>query len=116
MFRSRPIVRFLGGVGAMLLASVVGTVVLGFAITWIWPPDDPNPEFGLQRAPHALIAGSLLGMAGLAWFSVRRRDGMPLLGGLAVVALEAALIIGLLATVSIEAISARWKGATSPRG
>jgi hypothetical protein len=83
MLRGSPADRFLGGLGTMLLASVLGTVVFGFAITWIWPPDSPNPEFGLQRVPHAIIAANV---PGLAWFSVRRRDGMPLLGGLAVVA------------------------------
>ena len=94
--RSSPAVRFLGGLGAMILVSLLGTVAFGFAITWIWPPDIASPEFGLQRVPLAFMAANVLGMAGLAWLASSRRDGMFLLGGLAVVALEAALAVWLV--------------------
>ena len=85
------LLRFLAGVGAMLLAGIVGAFVIGFAIALVGFGLTDDKEVGLLTGFYGMIAGGVLGLAGLAWFSLRRRDGMPLWGGLTVVALVAAL-------------------------
>jgi hypothetical protein len=87
------LLRFLGGMGVMILASILGGFVGGYVISLFrvgpylpWVPIDKN--IGLESALYGIIAGNLVATAGLVWFSSRRRDWMPLWGGLAVLASE----------------------------
>jgi hypothetical protein len=91
------LLRFLGGMGTMLLASILSGFVGGYLISLFrvgpyppWVPIDKN--IGLESAIYGIIAGNLLATAGLIWFSSRRRDWMPLWGGLAVFASELSLL------------------------
>jgi hypothetical protein len=87
------LLRFFAGLGTMLLVSVPGTCVCAFAINLISQIYHPNPhDIFSPGAPYAFIAAIVLGLAGLAWFSVRRCDLMPFWGGLSVVAAECALL------------------------
>jgi hypothetical protein len=81
----------------MLLASILSGFVSGYLISLFrvgphspWVPIDKN--IGLESAIYGIIAGNLVATAGLIWFSSRRRDWMPLWGGLAVFASELALL------------------------
>ena len=99
--RSSPTMRFLGGVGVMLLAITVGAALITYILAMLqvgpYPPWElPDKNIGFDAAFKGSIAGNILGLAGLAWFSIRRSDGMPFLGGFTVFALELALILSLL--------------------
>jgi hypothetical protein len=98
---SSPTLRFLGGVGVMLLAITIGAWIISYIIAMLqvgpYPPWElPDKNIGFDAAFKGCIAGNILGLAGLAWFSLRRSDWMPFLGGFTVVALELALILTLL--------------------
>jgi hypothetical protein len=87
------LLRFLGGMGTMLLASILSGFVGGYLISLFrvglyppWVPIDKN--IGLESAIYGIIAGNLLATAGLIWFSSRRRDWMRLWGGVAIFASE----------------------------
>jgi hypothetical protein len=78
-----------------------GSIVSGFAgsylisLFWVgphapWVPIDKN--IGLESAIYGIIAGNFLVTAGLIWFCSRRRDWMPLWGGLALFASELILL------------------------
>src|SRR5205807_1905640 len=90
------VLQFFGGLVSVPLATILGAYVIGFAINLIW--------FGLAEvgltdfwigglgADEGIIlganAGIILGLAGLAWFSFRRRAWMLLMGGITAAALE----------------------------
>ena len=98
---SSPTMRFLGGVGVMLLAITVGAAIITYILAMLqvgpYPPWElPDKNIGFDAAFKGCIAGNILGLAGLAWFSIRRSDWMPSLGGFTVFALELALILTLL--------------------
>ena len=102
--QSSPTMRFFGGVGVMLLAITVGAWIITYIVAMLqvgpynpWePPFDKN--IGIGAGIMGAIAGHVLGLAGLAWFSIRRSDWMPILGGFAGIALGF-LILNLLAIV-----------------
>ena len=99
--RSSPTMRFLGGVGMMLLAITVGAAIITYILAMLqvgpYPPWELlDKNIGFDAAFKGSIAGNILGLAGLAWFSIRRSDWMPFLGGFTVFALELALILSLL--------------------
>jgi hypothetical protein len=88
---------FLGGMATMLFASIASGFVLGYFVSQFqvgphapWVPIDKN--IGLESAIYGIIAGNLLATAGLVWFSSRRRNWMPLWGGVAVFAAELTLL------------------------
>src|SRR5687768_7229686 len=94
--RRTPTMRFLGGVGMMLLAITVGAAILTYLFAMLqvgpYPPWElPDKNIGFDAAFKGSIVGNILGLAGLAWFSIHRSDWMPFLGGFTVVALELAL-------------------------
>ena len=98
---SSSTLRFLGGVGVMLLAITVGAAIITYILAMLqvgpYPPWElPDKNIGFDAAFKGSIAGNILGLAGLAWFSIRRSDWMPFLGGFTVFALELALILTLL--------------------
>ena len=84
---SSPTLRFLGDLGMMVLqffgglvsvplATIFGALVIGLG--------------GLsdEVTGLAVYAGIILALAGLAWFSFRRRAWMLLMGGITAVALQ----------------------------
>ena len=81
---SSPTLRFLGGVGIMLLASTVGAWILAL----LRPGPPPSGEDAILTGIMGSIAGNVLGLAGLAWFSIRRSDWMPIMGGFTALPLE----------------------------
>ena len=90
--------RFLGGVGMMLLAITVGAATITYILAMLqvgpYPPWElPDKNIGFDAAFKGSIAGNILGLAGLAWFSIRRSDWMQIMGGFTVFALELALIL-----------------------
>src|SRR5437763_1844384 len=96
-----PTMRFLGGVGMMLLAITAGAAIITYILAMLqagpYPPWElPDKNIGFDAACKGSIAANVLGLAGLVWFSVLRSDGMPFLGGFTVFALELALILSLL--------------------
>ena len=98
---SSPTLRFLGGVGMMLLAITVGAAIITYILAMLqagpYPPWElPDKNIGFDAAFKGSIAANILGLAGLARFSIRRSDWMPFLGGFTVFALELALILSLL--------------------
>ena len=98
---SSPTMRFLGGIGVMLLAITVGAAIITYILAMLqvgpYPPWElPDKNIGFDAAFKGSIAGNILGLAGLAWFSIRRSDWMPFLGGFTVFALELTLILSLL--------------------
>ena len=92
---SSPTMRFLGGVGVMLLAITVGTAIITYILGMLHG-GPPSGKDAILTGIMGYIAANILGLAGLAWFSIRRSDWMPFLGGFTVVALELALILTLL--------------------
>ena len=88
---SSPTLRFFGGVGVMLLASTVGAWILAM----LPPGPPPSGKDAILTGIMGSIAGHVLGFAGLAWFSIRRSDWMPILGGFTGAALVF-LILNLL--------------------
>ena len=87
-FRSSPTMRFLGGVGVMLLAITVGAAIITYILGMLPPGPPPSGEDAILTGIMGYIAGNILGLAGLAWFSIRRSDWMPILGGFTCFALE----------------------------
>ena len=90
---SSPTMRFLGGVGVMLLAITVGAAIITYILAMLqvgpYPPWElPDKNTGFDAAFKGSIAGNILGLAGLAWFSIRRSDWMPILGGFTALPLE----------------------------
>ena len=92
---SSPTLRFLGGVGMMLLANTVGAWIIGCILAMLLLGPPPWGKEGLVAGVMGYIAGVVLGLAGLAWFSIRRSDWMPILGGFTGAALVF-LILNLL--------------------
>ena len=92
---SSPTLRFLGGVGMMVLAITVGYQLIGYILAMLLVGPPPWDKNAMGAYIMGSIAGHVLGLAGLAWFSIRRSDWMPLMGGLTVFALEF-LILSLL--------------------
>ena len=84
---SSPTLRFLGGVGVMLLAITVGAWIITYILFMLPPGGPPSGKDAILTGIMGYIAGNVLGLAGLAWFSVLRRDWMPILGGLTGIAL-----------------------------
>ena len=93
---SSPTLRFLGGVGVMLLAITVGAWIIGYILAMLPPGPPPSGKDAILTGIMGSIAGHVLGFAGLAWFSIRRSDWMPILGGLTGIALGF-LILNLFA-------------------
>ena len=92
---SSPTLRFLGGVGVMLLAITVGAWIITYILGMLHG-GPPSGEDAILTGIMGYIAGNILGLAGLAWFSIRRSDWMPILGGLTGIALGF-LILNLFA-------------------
>jgi len=86
--RSSPTMRFLGGVGMMLLANTVGAWIIGCILAMLLLGPPPWGKEGLGAGIMGYIAGVVLGLAGLAWFSIRRSDWMPIMGGFTALPLE----------------------------
>src|SRR5438067_823373 len=85
---SSPTLRFLGGVGVMLLAITVGAQIIAYILFMLPPGPPPWDKNAMGAYVMGSIAGHVLGLAGLAWFSIRRSDWMPIMGGFTVFALE----------------------------
>ncbi len=90
--RSSPTMRFLGGVGVMLLSITVGSWLIYYMLVLIqvglilpWQPVDKN--IGVGAGIIGGIGGHMLGLVVLAVVSSARRDAKPFLGGLAGLAL-----------------------------
>ena len=82
------VLQFFGGLVSVPLATILGVLVgqlIEFVINLIW--------FGLSEVGDEGItlgasAGIILALAGLAWFSFRRRAWMLLMGGITGAALQ----------------------------
>ena len=85
---SSPTLRFLGGVGVMLLAITVGAWIIYLILAVLSPDPPPSGENAILTGIMASIVGHVLGFAGLAWFSIRRSDWMPIMGGFTALPLE----------------------------
>ena len=99
--QSRSVIRFVGGVLTIILASVLGSTVGGYLISFIWIGPHPfwqpiDKNVGLESAIDGIIVGHILGMAGLAWLSSCRRSWAFVPGGLAAVAAEVTLFLLLV--------------------
>jgi len=92
---SSPTLRFLGGVGVMLLAITVGWQIIGYILAMLLVGPPPWDKEAMGAYVMGFNAGHVLGLAGLAWFSIRRSDWMPILGGFTGIALGF-LILNLL--------------------
>ena len=92
---SSPTLRFLGGVGVMLLAITVGAASITYILAMLLVGPPPWDKNAMGAYIMGSIAGHVLGLAGLAWFSIRRSDWMPILGGFTGIALHF-LILNLL--------------------
>ena len=92
---SSPTLRFLGGVGVMLLAITVVWWIIGYILARLELGPPPWGEEALGAGIIGWIAAHVLGLAGLAWFSIRRSDWMLFLGGITGIALHF-LILNLL--------------------
>jgi hypothetical protein len=89
---SHPTMSFFGGALAMLLAITLGAWIISYLIGMSqvgpYPPWEAiDKNIGIGAAIYGFIAGNVLGLAGLAWYSLQRRDRTPFLGGLTVLAL-----------------------------
>ena len=84
------VLQFFGGLVSVPLATILGAFVIGFGsylILFLFglSEDYENvltaffSEYGVLLGA---IAGTILGLAGLAWFSFRRRAWMLLIGGI----------------------------------
>jgi hypothetical protein len=82
------LLRFLAGLVTVPLATVFGLFVFGFLINLIWYGLSEDKNVGLGTALEGAFVGIVLALAGLAWFSIRHHNGMPLWGGLAVAGAE----------------------------
>jgi hypothetical protein len=89
------VLRFFGGLVSVPLATILGAYVIGFVINLIWlglsEVGLTDPWIGGLGADEGQIlganAGIILVLAGLAWFSFRRRAWMFLMGGITAAAL-----------------------------
>ena len=70
------VLQFFGGLVSVPLATILGALVIGLGGLY---------DEGLSLGANA---GLILGLAGLAWFSFRRRAWMLLIGGIAGAALQ----------------------------
>jgi len=70
------VLQFFGGLVSVPLATILGALVIGLGGLY---------DEGLGLGAYA---GLILALAGLAWFSFRRRAWMLLMGGITAVALE----------------------------
>ena len=70
------VLQFFGGLVSVPLATILGALVIGLGGLY---------DEGLSLGANA---GLILALAGLAWFSFRRRAWMLLMGGITAVALE----------------------------
>jgi hypothetical protein len=95
---SSPMLRFLGGVGVMLLAITVGAAIITYILAMLSPGGPPSGKDAILTGSMGYIAANVLGLAGLAWFSIRRSDWMPILGGFTGIALGF-LILNLLINI-----------------
>ena len=90
------VLRFFGGLVSVPLATILGAFVIGFGsylILFLFGlSEDYNNVLTAFFSEHGVflgaIAGTILGLAGLAWFSFRRRAWMLLWGGITAAALE----------------------------
>ena len=104
---SSPTLRFLGGVGMMVLqffgglvavplATILGALVgqlIEFVINLIWFGLSGVGDEGLSLGASA---GLILVLAGLAWFSFRHRAWMLLWGGITAAALQWAFVVHVM--------------------
>ena len=72
---SSPTLRFLGGVGMMLLAITVGAWIIGYILAMLLLGPPPWGKEALGAGIMGWIAGHVLGLAGLAWFSFAGATG-----------------------------------------
>ena len=70
------VLQFFGGLVSVLLATILGALFIGLGGL-------PDEVTGL-----GVYAGIILALAGLAWFSFRRRAWMLLVGGITAAALQ----------------------------
>ena len=98
---SADVLRFLGGVLTIILASVIGGTVGGylFSLIWVgphsfWQPIDKT--FGLNFAIDGIIVGNVVGITALAWLSNRRQSRAFFRGGVIAIAVEVALFVLLV--------------------
>ena len=90
------VLQFFGGLVSVPLATILGAFVIGFGsylILFLFGlSEDYNNVLTAFFSEHGVflgaIAGTILGLAGLAWFSFRRRAWMLLWGGITAAALE----------------------------
>jgi len=84
------VLRFFGGLVSVIGATVLGTVVIGFGsylILYLFGQAENYENvltafFSEYGVPLGAIAGTILGLAGLAWFSFRNRTWSLLWGGI----------------------------------
>jgi len=62
----------------MLLAITVGAAIITYILAMPGPP--PSGKDAILTGIMGYLAANVLGLAGLAWFSIRRSDWMPILG------------------------------------
>jgi len=94
------VLRFFGGLVSVIGATVLGTVVIGYGSYLILSlfGQAENYEnvltafFSEYGVPLGAIAGTILGLAGLAWFSFRNRTWSLLWGGITAAALGWAFV------------------------
>ena len=79
----------------MVLAITVGYQLIGYILAMLLVGPPPWDKNAMGAYIMGSIAGHVLGLAGLAWFSIRRSDWMPILGGFTGAALVF-LILNLL--------------------
>ena len=84
------VLRFFGGLVSVPLATILGAFVIGFGsylILFLFGQAENYENvltafFSEYGVLLGAIAGTILGLAGLAWFSFRRRAWMLLWGGI----------------------------------
>ena len=84
------VMQFFGGLVSVIGAAVLGTVVIGFGsylILFLFGLSEDYENvltafFSEHGVPLGAVAGTILGLAGLAWFSFRRGAWMLLWGGI----------------------------------
>ena len=74
----------------------MGAWIIYLILAMLSPDPPPSGENAILTGIMASIVGHVLGFAGLAWFSIRRSDWMPIMGGLTGIALGF-LILNLFA-------------------
>ena len=84
------VLQFFGGLVSVPLATILGAFVIGFGsylILFLFGQSENYENvltafFSEYGVLVGAIAGTILGLAGLAWFSFRRRAWMLLMGGI----------------------------------